>query len=532
MGHVDNKYMTTVPNEEELRATFAARWDILDFLTDRLREQGRSSTFTSYLMTGPRGAGKTTLLLMLCLRLREDEEWGSAWLPVRLPEELPGVTSLRDLLVAVLRLLDEDGGVSEAGQWRDRAESEPSDEQSLELAITGLRRVAERQQKRLILLIENLHQVFERKLDDQSKAALRRLLMVDPFMMIVGTAVRMFEAVQDYEKPFFNYFCPIPLERLDDEQVRAILFQRAEHDGNDEFEKQYRRHEDKIRAITWLTGGNPRLVLMLYEVLTHGNIASAVTALRNLIDELTPLLKDVLENQFSAQQTKVLDALMRAGGTATPTAIAQASRLTPNTVTTQLQRLKEMQVVEVQGGGGRGRPAYYSVPDPLFRTWYQLRYLRLQRQRIEMFVEVLRIWFGEDARLRTLRDLANEAGQDVRARAASQAYRTAWQCGDRTHCDEVLEAATEAFGQLESKDRAESIGATLFALASPDMREGWPYALPKLLTGLPDEFANIFRPAAEILETGDRSKLDPLPPEQREFVKEILKRFEADDAIP
>jgi len=38
------------------------------------------------------------------------------------------------------------------------------------------------------------------------------------------------------------------------------------------------------------------------------------------------------------------------------------------------------------------------VPDRLFVIWYQMRYLNLNRRRIELFVEVLRIWFeAEDA---------------------------------------------------------------------------------------------------------------------------------------
>jgi len=407
MALVAHKYMPQEMPEEELRATFAAREHTLDYLVKSLRGQCGSKTLTSYLITGPRGSGKTTIVLMLCLRIREDEKLSAAWLPVRFPEELPGITSLRDLLAAALHEMAEDG-VPGAAEWHERVAGEMDDEQSRELAVSGLRQIAHEQNRRLVLFVENLDLVFHRGLDEPGQRTLRRLLMDGPFIMIVGTAVKMFEALRVYDEAFFNYFCPVPLDRLDDAQVAAVLFRRAEYDGNEEFDAQYERHKGRIKAISRLTGGNPRMVLMLYEALAHGNLASTVETLRALVDELTPLLKDVLEHQFSDQQSKILDALMRSGGTATPSQIARAARLSLNTVTTQLPRLKAMQVVEVRGGG-KGRPAYYTVPDQLFCTWYQMRYLRPGRRRIEIFVEVLRVWFDEEERLRHVKRLAEQA---------------------------------------------------------------------------------------------------------------------------
>jgi len=371
---------------------------------------------------------------MLCSCIRRDDELRNAWLPVRFPEELQGVSSLRDLLIASLLRLAEDHGIATAVQWYDRAESEMDDEQSLELAVSGLREIAAQTDKRMILFVENLDHVFGRKLDTRAQATLRRLLMVDPFLMMIGTAVRMFEAVQDYPEPFFNYFARVPLDRLNDEQVYQVLAQRARFDGSDEFSRQYSEHKPKIRAVTRLTGGNLRLSLLLYELLSQGGLGSTVTALRQVVDELTPLLKDVLESQFTEQQAKIVDVLMRAGGTATPTDIAKSSRMSLNTVTTQLQRMKDMQVVEVRGGG-KGRPAHYSVPDPLFRIWYQLRYLRSNKRRVEVFAEVLRLWLEEEARLEMLHGLAGQvvdgAAKTARDRTDTAEYFAASLAGVR-----------------------------------------------------------------------------------------------------
>lgn len=407
MPLVPHKYMPGEMADEELRRTFAARENTLDYLANALRDQTESKTLTSFLITGSRGAGKTTIILMLRLRILEDEYLNTAWLPVRFPEELPAITSLRDLLAAALHVMAEEG-ISGAGEWYEKVEAETDDEQSQELAISGLRRISKIHDKRLILFVENLDLVFDRGLDSQTQGTLRRLLMDSPFMMIIGTAVRVFPQLRTYDEAFFNYFCPVPLDRLDDQEVRDILISRAEYDGKEDIAETYRRNQGKIKAISRLAGGNPRLILMLYEVLSESDISSTVDTLRSLIDELTPLHKDILEHQFSDQQSKILDAILKCGGTATPTNIAKSTRLTLNKVTTQLARLKEMQIVEVHGGG-KGRPAYYSVPDQLFCTWYQMRYLRKHRRRIELFVEVLRTWYDEEERLRFLKELAQKA---------------------------------------------------------------------------------------------------------------------------
>lgn len=406
MALVAHKYMPEQMPAEELRATFAAREHTLEFLVKALRDQIPARTLTSYVITGPRGSGKTTLVLMLCLRLREDPELAAAWLPVRFPEELPAITSLRDLFAAALSVLAEDG-VEGARAWHERVEREADERRSRDLAVTALRRIAEERGKRLIFFVENFDQLFDRAWASE-EATLRRLLMSDPFMLIVGTTVRQFEALRAYGRAFFNYFAEIPLRRLDDEQVRALLVSRAEWDGRPDVAQRYRAHEADIRAIGRLTGGNARLTVMLYEILSHGDITSIVATLRQLVDQLTPLLKDVLEHQLTDQQRKIVDAVMRAGGTATPRAIASATRLSLNTVTTQLQRLKTAEVVEVQGGG-KGRAAYYFVPDQLFCTWYQMRYLHPHRRRIEMFLEVLRTWFKAEQRLELVNSLVATA---------------------------------------------------------------------------------------------------------------------------
>ena len=159
-------------------------------------------------------------------------------------------------------------------------------------------------------------------------------------------------------------------------------------------------------------------MLALYEFLSRGQVTTIAQYLRRLVDELTPSLKDTMA-RLPPQQQRIVHALMEKGGTAQPTDLVAATRLPLNAVTSQLRRLKDARIVEVLGGG-KGRAAYYTVPDALFAVWYQMRYVKQNRRRVESFVEVLRIWFEEEERGQFVRGLSvvtSESGRQPPAEA-------------------------------------------------------------------------------------------------------------------
>jgi tetratricopeptide (TPR) repeat protein len=410
MSLVAHKYTPAEMPAHELESTFAARGHTVEYLLKSLREQIHSGTLSSFLITGPRGSGKSTIIQMVALCIRRDPKLNAAWMPVVFPEEQFNIGSLRDLMAATLQLLVKQG-IKEAPVWLEKVERETNEEQSLQFALTGLREITRKHGKRLILFIENLNQVLGECFDDQMKGTFRRLLMSDPFMMVIGSAVHLFDSLKSYDEAFFNYFGQVSLDRLSAEEVFELLRLRAEFDGNTEFLKELPSHQSKIRAIVLLSGGNPRLILMLYELLTQRQAATIVQCLQRLVDELTPLLKHEIEN-LPPQQRRIVHALMEKGGAAQPIDLVARTRLPLNAITTQLGRLKEAQFVDVLGGG-KGRTANYTVPDKLFTVWYQMRYLNQNRRRIEMFVEVLRVWFEEEERLVTLRNLASQEQRDA-----------------------------------------------------------------------------------------------------------------------
>ena len=411
---------------QERKARFVGREGLLQQVLGAIAEQQQHDTVQHYLLLGPRGIGKTTLLLTLRETIRESRDLSTHWFCVQLREEEYFVRTLRDLLELTLQSLADDEGVPGAEEAVQRVRQEPKEDRSLALAIDSLRSLASSQGKRILLLMDNFDRVFPATATGRGKKrppenefrSFRKLLSTESFLMVVGASVRLFQEIAAYDRAFFNFFCPIEVPDLSDDEINQLLRRCAEAEGNTRFLAQFEAIRNKVRAITFMTGGNPRLVLMLYDVLRHREMTPVVEALRETVGGLTPLLKHILDD-MPRQQSKTLDALVRLRGAAAPARIAEMARLPLNVVTTQLGRLKESRFV-VSDGDGKGKPATYRISDPMFQTWYQMRYLRPAGRRVELFVEFIRAWFSVEERRQFLNEQWAALGNGGKRKEAFQ----------------------------------------------------------------------------------------------------------------
>jgi hypothetical protein len=122
----------------------------------------------------------------------------------------------------------------------------------------------------------------------------------------------------------------------------------------------------------------------------------------------------------------------------------------------------------------------------------------------------------------------SNASSAIRLESARAALETFWRDGVRL--DQVLNAMPRDLIGLDLPERAGPI-RLLGSLASPGMWEAWPTvwrAIQRMLsTETADQFLFFTAIAAALERHGDLSSLDPLPPEQREFAVEVLRKFQA-----
>ena len=259
--------------------------------------------------------------------------------------------------------------------------------------------------QRPVLLVDNLDLLFQRigtkgrkRNNPHATAywALREALSTTTSPMVIGGSVRLSEPFTDYDKAFYDFFATKRLGKLSLEEVRDVLNQLAQNQNCPEAQERLQKHPGRIEALHELTGGNPRALGLLFELLRHSPDSRAVEDFERLMDLTTPYYKARFED-LSDQAQVVMHALatrrpagsgLRFGHTAAD--IGQQAGLPTNTVSTQLDILEREGLVEKSANHGRMQ---YRISEQLFRLWLQMRATRRIRRSVIGLAEFLEALF-------------------------------------------------------------------------------------------------------------------------------------------
>ena len=119
--------------------------------------------------------------------------------------------------------------------------------------------------------------------------------------------------------------------------------------------------------------------------------------------------------------------------------------------------------------------------------------------------------------------------------AAGGLFCLYWLDGATNEANNTLDRFAQHVRPTPPDQRVLKLTELLAHLASPAMRQGWLHAARRLLGAQPPEVKQALgylEPVCAVLEGGEKSLLDPLPPEQREFALKVLARFDAEKNPP
>ena len=349
------------------------------------------------LIIAPRGMGKTTVLLMLQLEMR-DRGLTGRWQPIKFREESYGINDLADFWIEVLSQLAAQRADTDLAKRIEELKSEHTDSDELgDAALALLKDWSRKHRRRLVVMAENFDTILGQINDEIENARLRKELMNEGTVMLLGSATSFFREARAYDEPLYNFFKIYNLDDLPSREIRELLCRRAKADGMPDFDRTLKANSKRLRVLEYFAGGNPRLVLMLYRVVTKSELLEVRRALGKLLDEVTPYYQAKTE-RLPPQQRKILDSIARASAKThegqTPTQIARETRLKPNQVSSQLKRLSELGYV--RAANLRSRSSYYTLSEPLYAVWYQMRFGRDARERMHWLVDFLGDWYGTE----------------------------------------------------------------------------------------------------------------------------------------
>jgi Tfp pilus assembly protein PilF len=533
--------------DDEIKASFIAREAVLERILDDIRTTRPGSIPQHHIIIGQRGMGKTTLLRRLHVALRE-KPLAQLFIPLGFPEEQYSVDRLSTVFLNCLDSLadtleQEDGSpdlITKIDEAVERLRKDRADEEIVaQDAERTLLAFAAEIGRRPVLLVDNLGLIFER-LKKPELHALRAFLMKGSAPIVIGASSQVLD--QDYAAPFFDHFKPHHLSRLSFDEMREVLLRLAERTGNTDIPARLDQESGRLHALHALTGGNPRTTRILFDVFSHGFSQEAYQDLETLLDWMTPLYKARFE-ELSPQAQIVVSAIATMWEPVVISRICEETRLQPNQISPQLDRLKKADVIEEVTVDPPDRTGPipdqrtprdrtgYQISERFFNIWFLMRQATRRDKRnliyLTRFIECLHSTGEREQFAKELLDQpALNKSQKIYALALEQSLQ------DRhlklrlhDHIEsEFIKAQREKVEELEDILDLAEIPPHRWEFA--ELRERLIQAVPKDSPIKPEEFADVILGAPRLVGKREEIAASTLTADQvRTLVEEAKKNI-------
>ena len=376
----------TLQPDEEVKEQFVVRNHELRVLLDILRGNIESPSCQHALIVAPRGLGKTMLLARATAEIRTNPDLARHLLPVGFTEESQEIFNLTDFWLETLFHLSRecashDSLLAEELRERHAALSERWREQTLEdHARAAVLEAADRLGRRLVLMVENL-QALLKDVDPDFGWKLREVLQTEPQIILLASATRRFAELDDAEQPFFETFRIVNLKPLNTDECRRLC----------EVVSGDRATRREIRPLEILTGGSPRLLVIVAGFGRHRPLRRLMEELVMLIDDQAGYFRGHLD-VLGKSERRVYLAVLDLWQQSTPGEIAARSRMDVRVVSTMLGRLLDRGALVFEGSSRKRR---YAAAEPLYCIYYKLRRGRGEAVIVENLIRFMSVFYSE-----------------------------------------------------------------------------------------------------------------------------------------
>jgi len=376
--------------QEELINSYVVRMKEFTDLFEEIKSSKMTHPEQHFIIQGVRGQGKTTLLLRIYYEILRDKQLLKRIAPVIFNEEQYNISALSDLWESVAEYLEDDeefaGLYDEMKLKIDAPDYEMTCFEILEERL-------KRNRKKLILFIDNFGLLLD-KFSKMEHHRLREILLESAELRIVGSSSIMLEYTYRYDKPFFHFFNIVKLKGLNSEESKTLLIELGKLYNNINVEKILNSNPGRIEALRRLTGGVIRTIVLLFEIFMDDNEGSAFVDLEKILDNVTPLYKQRMDD-LSPPQQKIVDAIAINWDAVAAKEIAKKTRERSKLISAQLNQLQKSYIIEIQKTTTKNN--LYRIRERFFNIWYLMRQSRRKDvNKVRFLVEFLEIWCDKD----------------------------------------------------------------------------------------------------------------------------------------
>ncbi|PCI46234.1 MAG: hypothetical protein COB51_07530 [Moraxellaceae bacterium] len=404
-----------ITDPQRLLGTTVGRESLLEETLSKLHRTAHKNSAQHFLFIGPRGIGKTHLMTMIEEKVSKDNKLQSRYHVLSFPEENHRILSFADLLLGIIDLLanidsnssDESDVLEEKNAKADSVETdrwqtlydtlseEEDDQKIIDTIEPRLKAYCKKTNKKLLILLENLGTLLGEQLKKkQDIHHFRTFLMGATHIQLLATSTSFFAAITDVGQPLFDFFDIQVIDDLSLAQTLELVRKNLEWDGQTELLGQFSALTPKIQALHTMTGGNPRLITMLYQLIAADQVLDVKLNFQKLLDQISPFYQDRI-NDLPPQERAVLEtiALMPGDLKKTPANIAKRIRKSPQQTSSLLKRMTKTGYLLVIDNPQDKRSKLYRIKEGFFDIWLAMSESRSKRKRLPFIVDFLAHWY-------------------------------------------------------------------------------------------------------------------------------------------
>ena len=418
-------YRSGVTSPQRLRKTSVGRESVLDNAIESLRGSiGRKSKH-HMLFIGPRGIGKTHLLSCIEDAVRSDDALSANTVVVRFPEESNRTVSFADFLIGLCQILKD--VLKDEPLWTKLFASVQTEEDNarvVDTLVPAIREQNRRCDRTLLIMLENLGEIFTRQIRNKDDiASLRKFLMADNGCLLLATAPLHFDGITDIGQPFYDFFDIQILESLSFEETVEVIRLNLEWDERRDILDTFDDMRPRLQALYRMTGGNPRLTMMLYELIAHESVAGVQDQFHLLFDRISPFYQARLHDLPPGQRALLECLASMRDQEKTPAAIAARMRMSQQETSSLLKRLSDAHYLRSTQHPRDKRSRLYTIREGFFDIWLAMNLSRGARKRLPFLLEFFSLFYpslaAREEKRQALREkLVAEGSVDIDAAKA------------------------------------------------------------------------------------------------------------------
>ena len=366
------------------------RATMLQDTMDTLRANAARSTKHHLLFIGLRGMGKTHFLSLIEDEIAADPALAAKYLVARFPEESNRTLSFADFLLGLCEILAATvPGEPLWAQLHAKLLTEEDDLAIVDTLVPALRKENQTRRRTLVIMLENLGEIFSRQMKDRREvAALRKFLMDSKNgCLLIATAAMQFSGITSVDEPFYDFFDVQHLDRLSEDESIDLIRKNLEWEKREDLLADFDGMRPRLLALYRMTGGNPRLTVMLSELISRDSVTRVRDQFRILLDRITPFYQDRL-GSLPPQERALLEtmAVMR-DQEKTPATIAARMRMKTTHVSSLLKRLSDARLLRSSPHPDDRRTSRYTISEGFFDIWLAMNLSRGARERLPFLLD-------------------------------------------------------------------------------------------------------------------------------------------------